>query len=89
MLILVLVAGAVTGLVLGLFGSGGSIIAMPSLMYLLKVQPTSAIAMSLGIVAITASLSACDNWRTGNVDVHVALVLFWGCPCNLPSAPRW
>ncbi len=74
MLILVLVAGAVTGLVLGLFGSGGSIIAMPSLMYLLKVPAKSAIAMSLGIVAITATLSAWDHWRRGNVDVHVALV---------------
>jgi len=74
MLILVIFAGAVTGLVLGLFGSGGSIIAMPSLMYLLDVSPKSAIAMSLGIVAITATLSAWDHWRRGNVDVHVALV---------------
>lgn len=74
MLILVIFAGAVTGLVLGLFGSGGSIIAMPSLMYLLDVEAKSAIAMSLGIVAITATLSAWDHWRRGNVDVHVALV---------------
>lgn len=74
MLILAILAGAATGIVLGLFGSGGSIIAMPALMYLLNVEPKSAIAMSLGIVAVTATLSAWDHWRRGNVDVHVALV---------------
>ena len=72
MLILVILAGAITGIVLGLFGSGGSIIAMPALMYLLNVEPKSAIAMSLGIVAVTASISGWDNWRRGNVDVKVA-----------------
>jgi uncharacterized membrane protein YfcA len=72
MLILVILAGAITGIVLGLFGSGGSIIAMPALMYLLNVEPKSAIAMSLGIVAVTASISGWDNWRRGNVNVKVA-----------------
>jgi len=74
MLILAILAGTVTGIVLGLFGSGGSIIAMPALMYLLGVEAKSAIAMSLGIVAVTATLSAWDHWRRGNVDVRVALV---------------
>jgi len=71
-LILVILAGAITGIVLGLFGSGGSIIAMPALLYLLHVEPKSAIAMSLGIVAVTATISGWDNWRRGNVDVRVA-----------------
>lgn len=74
MLILVILAGAVTGIVLGLLGSGGSIIAVPALLYLLHVEPKQAIAMSLGIVAITAAISAWDNWRRGNVDVRVAAV---------------
>jgi uncharacterized membrane protein YfcA len=74
MLILVILAGAITGIVLGLFGSGGSIIAMPALMYLLDVEPKAAIAMSLGIVAVTATISGWDNWRRGNVDVRVAVM---------------
>ena len=74
MLILVIVAGAITGIVLGLFGSGGSIIAMPALLYLLHVEPKSAIAMSLGIVAVTATISGWDNWRRGNVDVKIAVM---------------
>ncbi len=72
MIIIALFAGAATGIVLGLLGSGGSIIAVPALLYLLRVEPKQAIAMSLGIVAITATIAAMDNWRRGNVDVRVA-----------------
>jgi hypothetical protein len=72
--ILAILAGIATGIVLGLFGSGGSIIATPALLYLLDVAPKSAIAMSLGTVAVTATIAALDNWRRGNVDVSVAAV---------------
>jgi uncharacterized membrane protein YfcA len=73
MIFLAIISGAITGIVLGLFGSGGSIIAMPALMYLLDVEAKSAIAMSMGIVAVTATISGWDNWRRGNVDVKVAM----------------
>ena len=71
---LAILAGIATGIVLGLFGSGGSIIATPALLYLLSVEPKSAIAMSLGIVAVAATCSSVDHWRRGNVDVSVATV---------------
>jgi uncharacterized protein len=74
MVLLAILAGAATGIVLGLFGSGGSIIALPALMYLLQVEPKSAIAMSLGVVAVTATVSGLDKWRRGLVDVRVAMV---------------
>jgi len=69
-----ILAGLATGMVLGLFGSGGSIIALPALLYLLHVEPKSAIAMSLGVVAVTATVTALHNWRKGLVDVKVAMV---------------
>jgi uncharacterized membrane protein YfcA len=72
--ILAILAGLVTGVVLGLFGSGGSIIALPALLYLLDVAPKSAIAMSLGVVGVTATITAIDHWRRGNVVIRVALV---------------
>lgn len=72
--ILAILAGLATGTVLGLFGSGGSIIALPALMYLLHIEPKSAIAMSLGVVAVTATVSALDNWHRGLVDLRVAAV---------------
>lgn len=70
----VIIAGLVTGLLLGVFGSGGSIITMPALLYLLDVEPKSAIAMSLGIVAVTATITALDNWRRGNVNLKVTAI---------------
>lgn len=72
--VLAILAGLGTGFVLGLLGSGGSIIALPALVYLLHVEPKSAIAMSLGVVAVTATLVALNHVRQGNVDLKVALV---------------
>jgi uncharacterized membrane protein YfcA len=74
MTILAILAGALTGILLGLLGSGGSIITIPALIYLLGVDPKQAIAMSLGIVAITASITAVNHWRRGNVDVRIAVI---------------
>ncbi len=71
---LALIAGIATGLVLGIFGSGGSIIAMPALLYLLDVDAKQAIAMSLGIIAVTATISAFDHWRHHNVNLRIAAV---------------
>ena len=69
-----ILAGLATGIVLGVFGSGGSIVTTPALLYLLDVAPKSAIAMSLGIVAVTATLAGAQHCRRGNVNVPVTLV---------------
>jgi uncharacterized membrane protein YfcA len=69
-----ILAGLATGVVLGIFGSGGSIITTPALLYLLHVEPKSAIAMSLGIVAITATITALQHWRKGNVNLRLTAV---------------
>ncbi len=74
MSIAILISGLVTGLLLGIFGSGGSIITTPALLYLLNVEPKSAIAMSLGIVAVTASITAFQHWRWGNVNLKITAV---------------
>ncbi len=72
--LLAIIAGLATGFVLGLLGSGGSIIALPALIYLLNVAPKSALAMSLGVVGITATLAALTHHRRGNLDLPVAAV---------------
>ncbi len=69
-----ILAGLATGIMLGIFGSGGSIITTPALLYLLSVEPKSAIAMSLGIVAVTATISALQHWHAGNVNIKVTVV---------------
>ncbi len=68
------VSGIATGFVLGLLGSGGSIIALPALVYLLDVAPKSALAMSLGVVGVTATMAAVSHARKGNLVVPVAVV---------------
>lgn len=73
MMLFVLMAGAATGLLLGVMGSGGAIVTVPALIYLLHVEPKSAIAMSLGIIAITATIAAVQAWRQGNVNLRVTL----------------
>jgi len=74
MSIAILISGLITGLLLGVFGSGGSIITTPALLYLLDVEAKSAIAMSLGIVAVTATITALQHWRWGNVNLKITAV---------------
>ena len=70
----IIISGLITGLLLGIFGSGGSIITTPALLYLLDVEAKSAIAMSLGIVAVTATITALQHWRWGNVNLKITAV---------------
>ncbi len=67
-------AGLVMGLVLGVFGSGGSIITTPALIYLAHLPPKSAIATSLGVIAITAAVATFQQWRRQNVDFGMTAV---------------
>ena len=46
----------IVGLVLGIIGSGGSILSMPILVYLFKFNAVTASAYSLFIVGVTAWL---------------------------------
>jgi len=74
MSISIIIAGLATGMLLGIFGSGGSIITMPALLYLLNVEPKAAIAMSLGIVAVTATITAIQHWHRGNVNLKITAI---------------
>ncbi len=74
MSISIVIAGLATGILLGVFGSGGSIITMPALLYLLNVEPKAAIAMSLGIVAVTAAITALQHWRQGHVNFKITAI---------------
>lgn len=66
--------GVVIGLVLGVFGSGGSILTIPLLVYGLGLEPKSAIASSLVIVAFSALIAACGQFVKKNVILRTALI---------------
>ena len=55
------------GLSLGLIGGGGSVLAVPIMVYVLGVPTKSAIAMSLFVVGSVSLLGVIPQWRQGNV----------------------
>jgi uncharacterized membrane protein YfcA len=70
------------GLVLGLIGSGGSILAIPILVYLFSVEPIEeATAYSLFIVGVTSSVGAIEKYRSSLVDIEIGLL--FGIPSIL------
>jgi uncharacterized protein len=63
-----LLSGAVVGLLLAVFGGGGSVLATPLLLYLVGVRdPHVAIGTSSVAVAINAAINLVSHWRGGRV----------------------
>ncbi len=66
------------GVSLGLIGSGGSILSVPILVYIMKVEPVLATAYSLFTVGITALFGGIKKAQQKNVDFKK--VLLFGIP---------
>ncbi|MGW6985421.1 sulfite exporter TauE/SafE family protein [Streptomyces sp. NPDC054932] len=66
-LVLALAAGAVIGLALGALGGGGSVLAVPALIYLLDFTPAAATTASLIIVTATSATALYAHATSGNV----------------------
>ncbi|MBP0021691.1 MAG: sulfite exporter TauE/SafE family protein [Cyanobacteria bacterium SBLK] len=60
------------GLSLGLIGGGGSILAVPILVYVMGVGIKEAIAMSLFIVGTVSLIGVIPHWFHGNVNLKIA-----------------
>lgn len=73
-LILALAAGAVIGLALGALGGGGSVLAVPALIYLLGFTPVAASTASLVIVTVTSATALSAHARDGNVRWRTGLL---------------
>ena len=77
--LLTLGSGGIVGLVLGLVGGGGSILAVPLLVYVVGVRsPHMAIGTSAVAVAASALGNLFSHWRNGNVK--------WGCAIVFAAA---
>ena len=63
------------GLSLGVIGSGGSILALPLLVYLLDIPPKTAVAMTMAIVGTTSMVGSYVHYRRGNFHAKAALLL--------------
>lgn len=68
------VAAIFMGLSLGLIGGGGSILTVPILVYLFKINPVLATAYSLFIVGLTALVGGVSYLKKGEVDLKTGLI---------------
>lgn len=62
------------GVILGLLGGGGSILAIPILVYLFHVDAVRASAYSLFIVGITSFVGAIPKYKDHLVNIHTGLL---------------
>ncbi|NJK28006.1 MAG: sulfite exporter TauE/SafE family protein [Coleofasciculaceae cyanobacterium SM2_3_26] len=60
------------GISLGLLGGGGSILAVPTLIYVVGLTPKAAIATSLFVVGVVSVIGAIPHWQQGNVNWKTA-----------------
>ena len=67
-------AAILIGITLGLIGGGGSILAIPILVYLFQINPKLATTYSLFIVGLTAAIGALRHYRMGNIKLKSALL---------------
>lgn len=68
------IASLVIGISLGLIGGGGSILTVPVLVYLFRVQPVLATAYSLFIVGSTSLIGAVPKYKQGLINLKTALI---------------
>lgn len=65
---------ALIGVSLGLLGGGGSILAVPILVYAVGMAAKPAIAVSLLVVGTTSLIGSARYWRAGEVALRTALL---------------
>lgn len=68
------IAAFCIGLILGLLGGGGSILAIPILIYLFSVDVVQATAYSLFIVGATSLVGSIQRYRESLIDLRIGLI---------------
>ena len=66
--------GIITGLALGLTGGGGTMLALPFLLYGLRLPVHEAVLVSLVAVGIMALVGALARWRAHQLQLHLGLI---------------
>ena len=74
------------GVSLGLLGGGGSVLALPILVYVMNIDPKPAIGMTLVIVGVVSLIGVIPHWRKGYVNLRTTVIFgsatmfgaFWG-----------
>ena len=67
-------ASIIIGLSLGLIGGGGSILAVPILVYLFRISPEQSTTYSLFIVGFTSMIGSISHYKLGNLKMKSAVI---------------
>jgi uncharacterized membrane protein YfcA len=79
MVLMFLAVGLMAGVLSGLFGIGGGILIIPSLIFLAKFTPKLAIGTSLGAMLLPVGLlGAYTYYRDGNLDLKGSMLIGLG-----------
>lgn len=79
MFLLYLAIGLGAGVLSGLFGIGGGVVIVPALMFIARMQPTTATGTSLGSLLLPVGiLGAMEYYRNGHLDLRAALLVALG-----------
>ena len=77
------------GLILGFIGGGGSILAVPVLVYVLGVRPVEATAYSLFIVGVSSLFGAQKHYKLGNIDYRIGVLFAIPSFIGVFTSRRW
>lgn len=83
------IASVFIGLILGILGGGGSILSIPILVYLFKLDPVTASAYSLFIVGITSFIGAVPKYREHLVDIRTGITFGIPSVATIFSTRKW
>ncbi len=76
--IVLILAGLFSGFLSGLLGVGGGAFFVPVLVFIIGASPHIAIGTSLAVIVPTALAGCLKHYRSGNVDLAMALMLSIG-----------
>lgn len=72
--IFTIISSLFIGISLGLLGGGGSILTVPVLIYIVKMDPKDSIALSLAIVGITSLFGLIKHIKDGNINKKISIL---------------
>ncbi|MEP6835949.1 MAG: sulfite exporter TauE/SafE family protein [Gemmatimonas sp.] len=76
MTLILIAIGIAAGVLSGMFGIGGGIIIVPTLMYVAKMEPQQAVGTSLGSLLLPVGiLGAAAYYKAGFIDIRASLLI--------------
>lgn len=76
------------GISLGLLGGGGSVLAVPTLVYVMGIPPKEAIVLTLVAVGSVSVLGAIPHWKLGNIQLKTAAIFGFSTMIGAYSGAR-